>query len=132
MALEPDRSKLVSYRGESALPSVLRCAERRPQVRDGGNFAGGGAETLSVCRSIFSHAADGGADGAARLIFGDRLGENQFGSQAKGGGQAGAAIDNRDGHGIMAVVSATANVKDQFGGGKILAIDETPDRSFGN
>jgi hypothetical protein len=75
-------------------------------------------------RNFFSHSAHGGPDGAPGLVFCDRLGENQFRSQAKGGGQSGAAIDNSDGDGIMSVIPTAANVKDELGCRQILAIDQ--------
>jgi hypothetical protein len=81
----------------------------------GGNFG---------CWSGLSQTANGGADGGAGLIFCDGLGENQFGSEAEGGRQAGAAVDNRDRHGIIAVLSAAANIEDELSGGEILTIDE--------
>src|SRR5258708_1183721 len=73
---------------------------------------------------VFSHAANGGADGVASLVFGDRLGQNQFCAQAKSSWQPGAAIDDGDRDRVVAVFSATANGKDQLGGGQIFKIDQ--------
>src|SRR5258706_329971 len=64
------------------------------------------------------------ADGGASLVFGDRLGQNQFCAQAKSSWQPGAAIDDGDRDRVVAVFSATANVKDQLGGGQIFTIDQ--------
>ena len=54
-----------------------------------------------VWLDVFSHTADSRANGASSLVFGDRLGQNQFRTQTKRGGQTGAAIDNCDGDGVV-------------------------------
>ena len=77
-----------------------------------------------VCRGVSSHPADGGADRTSGLVFRNRLGQDQFRTQAKGSGQPHTAIDNGDGHRVVAVVSFTANVKDQLGRRQIFAIDQ--------
>ena len=98
---------------------------RRDDCRGGGSGDDGvGRGRNFGCWSSFSQTAHGGADGGACLIFCDGLGENQFGSEAEGGRQAGASIDNRDRYGIIAVFSAAANIEDELGGGKILTVDE--------
>jgi hypothetical protein len=74
--------------------------------------------------NFFPNTANCSADGAASLVFCDGLGENQFGAEAKSGRQAGAAIDDSDRNGIVTVFSAAANIKNELGGGQILAIDE--------
>ena len=77
--------------------------------------------SAGVGGDILSHAVDGGADSASGLLLRDRLGQNQFGAQAKSSGKSGAAIHDGDGDGVVAAVSAAANIKDQLGRRQIFA-----------
>jgi hypothetical protein len=79
---------------------------------------------MVACRNIFSHPAYSGADRGPGLVLGDGLGQNQLCAQTKSSGQAGAAIDNGDGHRVIAIFSATAHIKDQLSGGQVFAIDQ--------
>src|SRR5271166_5308490 len=76
-------------------------------------------------QGVFSlHTADGGANRDARLIFCNRFGQNQLSAQTKCGRQAGAAIDNRDWNGAACALAVAADIEDELGGRKVLAIDE--------
>jgi hypothetical protein len=70
------------------------------------------------------HSADGGTNRDSRLIFGDRLGQNQLSTQPKSGGQTGAAIHHGNRDRPAGTLPIAAHVENELGGGKVLAIDE--------
>src|SRR5208283_2625678 len=78
---------------------------------------------FGASRLFFLPAINGAANCAARLVLCDRLGQDQIRSQPERGRQSRAAIDNRDWNRALAASSPPAYVKDELGGGQVLAID---------
>jgi hypothetical protein len=76
-------------------------------------------------RVIFAlYSADGGTNRDSRLIFGNRLGQNQLSTQPKSSGQTGAAIHNGNRDRSPGTLPIAAHVENELGGGKVLAINE--------